>query len=186
MQALTLFEVITIVVGCVQALGTVAAFVALVYTVKQLRDAVQWNRLNAAMTYLDVTRLADIETKAVGALLEVFEIDFNDHTRIISQDEAKQILDRPTVYEPIKQLLNFLEFSSAAIASGAVDEEFAYSQLAHYFKRVRTFFENVMIEAQARKNNIECWGEFNKLEGSWEGRRQAAAGHGGVIEKRYG
>lgn len=186
MQALTLFEVITIVIGCVQAFGTVAAFVALVYTVKQLRDAIQWNRLNAAMTYLDVTRLADIETKAVEPLVEVFEIDFNDHARIISQDEAKQILDQPTVYEPIKQLLNFLEFSSAAIASGAVDGEFAYSQFAHYFKRARSFFENVIIEAQARKNNIECWSEFSKLEASWRERRQAAAGRGGVIEKRYG
>jgi hypothetical protein len=185
MQALTPFEVATIVVGCIQALGTVAAFVALIYTVRQLRDGVRWNRLNAAMTYLDVSRLADVEARAVQALLKSFKIDFNDHARIISRNEARQILDQPSAYEPVKQLLNYLEFSSAAIAIGVVDERFAYSQLAHYFNRARAFFENVMIEAQARKNNIECWREFNKLEASWATEREIA-GHGGVIEKRYG
>ena len=185
MQTLTFFEVATIVIGFVQALGTVAAFVALAFTVKQLREGVRWNRLNAAITYLDVTRLAVVEAKAVEALVESLEIDFNDHARVISQDEAKLILDRPDIYEPIKQLLNFLEFSAAAIASGAVDNEFAYSQLAHYFRRARTFYENVMIEAQARKNNVECWSEFSKLEALWSEEREAA-GHGGVVEKLYG
>ena len=100
--------------------------------------------------------------------------------------KAAFVLNRPIDFQLLEQLLNFLEFSSAAIAIGAVDEEFAYSQLAHYFKRMRAFFENVVIEAQARKNNIECWSEFSKLEASWASRREAAAGHGGVVKKRYG
>lgn len=157
----------------VKAGSTFVAAIGLILAYKQLKRNIQWNKLNASLTYLNSSSFTERE-RAVAQALRKHELNYHQEECSIS-DRIDQILSDPEVYAEIKFFLNFLELNAAAIRIGALSEEFAYHHRGDYYLRNYYLFKPLIERVRRQVSNPKYWSETQAVCEAWQKRKDREA-----------
>ena len=137
----------------------------------RIRASVRWNKINAHMQIFGSFPNTDNVSSLMAHLrrLGVRE-ECIEKNETLNPEETQKVIEDEKARTSLKLLLNSAERLCIAVNSGAVDEEYAYSENCHEIVTYYTQFEPYITKRIQIRDDSELYSELKRTALRWKDR----------------